>query len=69
MVVLLRVDNFLPEGAGGGFLEDVGYDAVGPLAGEGGFGGAEEKVLVGKAEGASVVISTTSGTKGVDRPV
>jgi hypothetical protein len=67
--VLFREESFLAEGAGGGFLRDAGGGTAGPLAGEGGFGGAEEEVLVGEADGASVVFSRMGGTKGSECPV
>ena len=50
-------------------MRDTGGSTAGPLAGEAGFDGAEEEVLVGEADGASVVFSRTGGTKGSDRPV
>jgi hypothetical protein len=63
---LLREENFLPEGAEGGFLKDVGGGIAAPLAGDGGFDSAEE---VGEVAGTSVVFSRTGGTKGSDRPI
>jgi hypothetical protein len=68
MFMLLR-EIFLPEGAGGGLLEDAGGGAAAPLAGEGGFDSAEEEVLVGEAVGTLVVFSRTGRTKGSDREV
>jgi hypothetical protein len=63
--VLLREEDFLPEGAGGGLWEDAGGGAAALLAGEGGLLGAE--VLEGEAVGL-LVVSMTGGTEGSDRP-
>jgi hypothetical protein len=67
MFALFR-ESFLPEGAGGGLLEDAGGGAAAPLAREDGFNGAEE-VLEGEAVGTLLVFSRTGRTKGSDRPV
>jgi hypothetical protein len=68
MFALFR-ENFLPEGAGGGLLADAGGGTATPLAGEGGFVGAEGQVLVREAVGTLLVFSRTGGTKGSNRPV